>query len=319
MNKIVVTGATSMVGVALIKRAVKDDTIERIYAVVRPKSKKIDRLPIDNRVTIIPCDVNEYYKLTKKINDRCDTFYHLAWPRTATHKETYEDISEKCLNISYVLDAVKSASQLGCKNFIGAGSQSEYGVVDTETISSKTPCNPVMADGVLHLAAGQLARIVASNFEIDCIWIRIFSVYGTNDRDNSMVISTINKLMKGEHCAFTKAEQQWDYLNEEDIGNAFYLTGKKIKGSHVYCVGNGQAESLREYIEIIKDVVAPNAQLGFGEIEYPDNPVMNLRVDISDFQKDTGWRPKVDFRLGIEKIYASLVEKQESGECNGYK
>ena len=44
-------------------------------------------------------------------------------------------------NIKYTLDAVELAKRLGCKTFIGAGSQAEYGRVEG-TISEKTDKNP---------------------------------------------------------------------------------------------------------------------------------------------------------------------------------
>ena len=60
---------------------------------------------------------------------------------------------------------------------------------------------------------------------------------------------------------------------------------------------------LKQYINIIREVVSPNVKLGFGEVDYPENAVMNLSVDISEINKDTGWLPKTEFKDGIYKIY----------------
>ena len=307
MVNIIITGATSMIGTAIIDAALKNKQIARIYTVVRPNSKNMLRLPKDHRVVVIPCLLKEYGKLPMLIKDRCDVFYHLAWPRTATYQESFEDLYLKSENIQYVLKAVKAACELKCSKFVGAGSQSEYGVLDVERISPEMPCNPVRGDGIIHLAAGKLAVILANHFNMDCIWMRIFSVYGRFDRRNSMVSSTILKLIRGEHCAFTKSEQMWDYLNAEDIGEAFLLAGLKSRGSHIYCVGSGEARPLKEYISTIRDVVAPGANLGVGELPYPPNPLMRLCADISLLVKDTGWQPKIDFRTGIERLYKHLM------------
>lgn len=302
MKKIIVTGATSMIGVALIEAALQDPSIERIYAVVRPNTLKRDRIPEDGRISIIPCDIEEYENLPQLISDSCDVFYHLAWPRTATYEENYEDILLKCRNIQTVLEAVRAASALGCCKFIGAGSQSEYGVDHVGKLAPSTPCNPVRADGIIHLAAGKLARQLAAQSGMSCIWMRIFSIYGRYDRPNSLISSTIAKLRKGEHCSFTPSEQLWDFLAADDAGRAFYLVGKKACGDQVYCLGYGETKPLRQYIEMIRDIVAPEAELGFGEIPYPPDPVMELCADITALQRDVGWSPVIGFEQGIQTI-----------------
>lgn len=308
MKKIVVTGATSMIGAALLCRLVKDSQIEKIYAVVRTpldeaQFSKRNRLPKDEKIQIIECDISDYSRLPELVNDTCDTFYHLAWPRTLTYKESIEDILSKCDSAKYVIEALYSAYKIGCKKFIGAGSQSEYGLVKEGIYNKDLYCKPVRADGVVHLMAGQLAMMVAESFDMKCIWMRIFSVYGTNDRLNSMISSTIDKLIKGEHCSFTKSEQTWDFIYEKDIAEAFYLVGEKINENKIYNVANGTSRPLKDYIETIRDVVSPKTVLGIGELDYPPNAIMRMEVDVSELVSDTGWRPKTDFKSGIEEIY----------------
>jgi nucleoside-diphosphate-sugar epimerase len=67
-------------------------------------------------------------------------------------------------------------------------------------------------------------------------------------------------------------------------------------------LGSGIAHPLKEYIEQIRDVVAPGGALGIGEIPYSKNCVMNLCADISELTKDTGWTPKVNFEEGIQDL-----------------
>lgn len=309
MKKIVITGATSMIGVALINAALQDASLQKIYAVVRPNTEKLDRVPNDPRIKIISCDIDSYENLPALVSDTCDVFYHLAWPRTATYEEGYEDIILKCQNIQTVLEAVRAASVMKCSKFVGAGSQSEYGVEYTGKLSPETPCHPVRADGIIHLAAGQLAQILSSKFGMSCIWMRIFSIYGKYDRPNSLISSTIAKLRNGEHCSFTPSQQNWDFLEAQDAGMAFYLVGERVTGNHVYCLGSGRTRQLREYIEIIRDAITPDAELGFGEIPYPPNPVMNLCADISTLQQDTGWVPRIEFEQGIHMICEDSKDK----------
>lgn len=307
MRKVVVTGATSMLGSALISRLIQDESVEIIYAVIRPGSENVKRIPSDERVCYVECDIVEYDKLYTLIDDKCDVFYHMAWPRTTTYCESISDMILKCDAVKTVLEAVQVAAKIGCNKFVGAGSQAEYGLPIDGKYTVQTECSPVRADGVFHLAAGQAARIATKRLGIACIWMRIFSVYGVNDRMNSMVNDTIIKLMNGEHCSFTKSEQIWDYVYSDDVAEAFYLVGKNINEDKIYNIASGSSRVLKEYIEIIKEVVSPNAELGIGEREYPTNPIMNMIVDVSELKKDTNWYPKTDFKSGIYKVYKSML------------
>ena len=58
MKKIVVTGATSFIGVHLIQALLKKNCF--IYAVVRPKSININRLPKSFKLKVIELDINVY-------------------------------------------------------------------------------------------------------------------------------------------------------------------------------------------------------------------------------------------------------------------
>lgn len=314
MKKVIVTGAASQLGAALIDRLIRASEINKIYAVVRTSKNEnaaLRRMRIKQsyKVHILECDMDKYSLLPEMINDDCDTFYHMAWPRTATYDESMEDMLDKCDAVKGVLEALEAAKNIGCNKFIGAGSQSEYGIVGDGNYSIKTECRPVRADGIFHLAACEAGRILANISGISFIWMRIFSIYGINDRNNSMISSTIDKLMKGEHCAFTQSVQKWDYLYSDDAAEAFYLVGSKVCGSRIYNLASGEERELREYIEIIRDIVSPDAFLGIGELKYPSNPIMNMKVDISELKNDADWRPKVDFETGIRYIYENRCKK----------
>ena len=245
MKTIVVTGATSMIGVSTIEACLATD-IKKIYAVIRPNTKRLSRMPDDKRIEYIECDVESYRLLPIMITEKCDVFYHIAW--SVTGSERNKDILGQANNVRYTIDAVNAAFDLGCQKFVGAGSQAEYGKLDVDRINEQSPVNPVQPYGIAKYAAGKLGAEEAKRLGIDFFWIRIFSVYGKNDKPSTMISTAVRKLLQGEHTSFTAAEQRWDYLNCQDAGKAFYLVGEKAKGNKVYCLGYGQARPLHEFI-----------------------------------------------------------------------
>lgn len=303
MKKVVITGATSMLGLATIDECLKN-RIEKIYAVVREASPNLNKLPNDERVIKVYCQISDYEKLDSLINDTCDVFYHMAWDGTGIKRMA--SVTGQSDNIGYTLKALKSAGNLGCKKFIATGSQAEYGISDLDKQSPDSHVDPCTAYGIAKYAAGKMAMLEAERLDISCIWVRVFSVYGEYDKASSMLTSSILKMLNGEKVSFTPAEQMWDYLYSEDAGRALFLIGEKVTGNHVYCLGSGVKRSLKEYIEIMRDRIDKTLPLGIGDIPYPKNAVMNICADIESLTSDTGWKPQVGFEDGIEKTIKFL-------------
>lgn len=307
MKKVMITGATSMIGIALIEECLKKHIY--VIAMIRKNSLKINRLPKSKYIEIIECDINELNNLKKLNNITCDVFYHLAWEGTTKEERNNIILQEKNIKISLV--AVELAKKLKCHTFIGAGSQAQYGRVELEKISPTTIGNPETAYGIAKYSAYKLTKLYAKEIGIKHIWGNIFSVYGIWDGENTMIDSTITKILKGEKTSFTKGEQLWDYLYSEDAGRAFYLMGLKGKDQSVYCIGSGEVKPLYKYIEIISNKLSNKLKLGIGELDYPNNQVMNLCADIRTLTKDTGFIPKYKFEEGIEK---TIEWKKNKGE-----
>ena len=297
MKRAVVTGATGMIGATLVKKLISENV--DVLAIVRPNSSKIMNIPKSTHVKIVECSLSELNSFfDTDIKDKYDVFYHFAWDG-AFGKDRNNTFLQN-LNVKYTLDAVKLAHKLGCKTFIGAGSQAEYGRVEG-MLSPDTPINPENGYGVAKYTAGKLSAIYAGELSIKHIWTRILSIYGPMDNSYTMVMSAINALIKGEVSKFTKGEQLWDYLYSEDAANAFYLLGDKGKDQSVYCIGSGNAKPLYEYIDILKNNIDRNSTVALGDIPYSDKQVMHLCADISNLTEDTGFVPDTEFSEGIKK------------------
>lgn len=306
MKRIVVTGATSMIGSALIEESLKHDA--EIYAVVRSSSGKNGRLGKHSGLHLVDCDLDHLGELPEKIPHTCDTFYHIAWGFTGAGRNKSTELQAK--NIGYTLDAVKAAHALGCRRFIGAGSQAEYGPMNVGKIHPESPANPTTPYGAAKLAAGHFSRLLSGELEMEWIWPRIFSVYGIYEKESAMVASALRKMLKNEPTEFTPAEQRWDYLYSKDAGRAYYLIGEKGKEGSVYCVGSGTARPLKEYILKMAELTGSGTP-GIGARPYPAGAVMNLCADISSLTRDTGFTPSYSFEEGIRETIDWLKEKGE--------
>ena len=114
MKKIIVTGATSMIGVATIEAAIEHDT--EVYAIVRKNTSRMDRLPSSSKVHIFYGNLDRLEEITD-LPETCDVFYHFAWIGTGKDERDNPTIQEK--NIQYAALGKKLCEELGMEHVWG--------------------------------------------------------------------------------------------------------------------------------------------------------------------------------------------------------
>ena len=307
-NKIIISGATGANGNALIYYALEQQI--EILAICHRNSGRIERLPKSKNLRILELNVDEYLNFARNEKElaalgKYDCFFHLAWQGTTGIARN--DMDLQLSNIQYTLDAVELAAVLGCKCFIGAGSQAEYGRVEGK-ISSMTPVFPENGYGIAKLCAGQMSRVRCKQLNMKHIWTRILSVYGPGDGENSLIMSAINGFLNQGHTKFTAGMQKWDYLYSIDAARILMGLSEWGEDGRTYCVGSGKIKLLKEYIHqtfvTINGQDASDAQLGIGELPYMEKQVMYLQADITEWpvelQQEFVKKPMCRFEEGIK-------------------
>lgn len=309
INGIVLTGPTGAIGMALIQKCIEQGI--RVLAICHRGSKRSCHIPAHPLVRIAEADMEEYGTFPVDTNLTYDIFYHLAW--RGTFGAARNDMLLQTENIRDTVEAVSLARRLGCTCFVGAGSQAEYGRVEGK-LSGELPAFPESGYGMAKLCAGQMSRQVCSEKGIRHVWVRILSVYGPYDGENTMVMSTLRKMLRHEDTAFTKAQQLWDYLYSEDAARAMLRAGEMGRNGRIYCLGSGQARPLSYYIEAMQKITGTYGKVGIGELPYAQGQVMHLCADLEALSQDTGFTPAVSFEEGIEKTVGWL-RKDEENQC----
>lgn len=301
----IVSGGTGPIGVALIKYLHRCDI--SVIVLARQGSVNNHNIPKLNGVTILEyADFDAFNSIAEKIQHNCDAFFHLAW-NTSSREVTTDPFSQtQC--IRQTLNSVRLANALGCRVFVGAGSQAEYGRT-TSHLGIDTQTNPETSYGIAKYAAGRLSQLLCETLGLRHCWCRILSVYGPYDRNTTAIMYCINSLLKRQKPSFTKAEQTWDYIYSVDCAKALYMIGKNGKHGRYYPIGSGGAQPLIKYFESIRDLIDPSLPIGIGEKDYHEKQLMSLCSDISMLTLDTGFVPEYTFEMGIRETI-EWVKKQ---------
>ncbi|MGL5958517.1 MAG: NAD-dependent epimerase/dehydratase family protein [Phocaeicola sp.] len=299
-KQIIITGATGYIGKTILELALSKGY--EVVCLVNPNSTRKDYITKSPKVRILECSMDEYKNLDRAtLPGEYEHFFHLAWANTTGIER--DNAYSQIRNIEYTIDALYLAHKVGCKSFIGAGSQAEFGVVETGiNLNSTTPCYPTSGYGIAKLAAGKLCNLTSSQLGIKFNWIRILSIYGVGDNKNSLISYVTNELKADNSPSLTKCEQIWDYLNVNDAASAFWSVAKKGIAGKTYVLGSGVGKPLKEYIDEIYTLCEATCEVGFGNKNYYPHQPMYLVADISELITDTEWKPTVTFKEGIKQM-----------------
>lgn len=298
MKKIVVTGATSFIGIHLIEQLLAKEYY--VYAIVRRNSKNLYRLIPKPNLNIIELDMEEYSDIPSFIKE-AECFCHLAWDGVRMPQRDNREIQQR--NYWCSVEAMKAAKKIRCQRFIGIGSQAEYGKM-TGKITEEYPCNPNTEYGKAKLETKNTLEELSKRLNIEFVWVRVFSLYGKYDYKGSLIMSCIDKMKKNDKIELTQCIQMWDYLHVYDAARAIIALIEHMEPAEIYNIASGDSKELKAYVEDMRHWLKSKSVVEYGAIPYVDNNIVNFEPSVDKLKKDTGWIPKIDFQDGINMLIA---------------
>lgn len=292
MRNIVVTGANCFIARPLIDKLLKKGYF--IYAVVRNVANYNNA---NKNIQYIEADLQDYDKLPDLINTNCYAMFHFAWNGTRGSTRTDDILQEQ--NYLNSVKALHAASKLGCKVFVGAGSQAEYGVLD-KVISEDDLPRPNTAYGIYKLRFTEYALNMQNELKMNVIIPRFFSLYGEGDYSGTLIESSIDKMLKNETCDFSRATQNWNYMYIDDCVSAL-IHLLENNGTGIYNFGTLDTRVLKDYILEIKEIIGSSSELNFGAIPDPKTGLVSISPNINKLIA-AGFTKFTPFEQGIKNI-----------------
>ena len=297
MKTIVITGATGFIGVHLLQQLYTDDC--EIYAVVRTGSPNRARLTAFPKVKTVCCDMEALPQLRNLLPEHIDVFYHLAWEGTRRPQRDDEALQRK--NYLEAIQAYEIAREKGCRKFIGAGSQAEYGKT-VGLVSESYPARPHTMYGKYKLQAGLDLLQKGKQDGVTVIWPRIFSAYGRYDNPQTMIMTALEKFQHNEPMKLTECTQNWNYLYVKDVGRMLALLGLRDCEPGVYNFASCDNRPLREYVLELKKLLHSESVPEFGAVPYGSEGVVSFQPDISRFRRAFPFFRFTVFASGIREM-----------------
>lgn len=139
--------------------------------------------------------------------------------------------------------------------------------------------------------------------------IRLEHIYGPKDRSEKFIPFIIRKLidLNNSYIDLTDGKQKRDFVYISDVANAFHTILKnsdKIDfGFSNFEVGSGESNSIRNLVEMIKELSDSHVDLKFGALPHRNGEIMESKADIH-FLKKLGWKARVNLKEGLERTIA---------------
>lgn len=294
----VLTGASGFIGAAvhaeLLRRKI------RPLVLLRSESDRTRLSQLDEKNVFIFSKLDDAGLAEKLRAHQPDVFIHCAW-RGVGGAERNEEFQLK-ENIPFTLASAELAAATGCRQWVGLGSQAEYGNAN-RVLDENAPTNPTTLYGQAKLASGREAFTLCAKKSLAAAWLRVFSTYGPGDHPHWMIPFVIREFLSNRSPQVTKCEQLWDYLFVADAARAVASVSDG-KTTGVFNLGSGEARSLKEILEIIRAESGSSVSPAYGAVPYRPDQVMHLQAGISKLTAATGWKPQVSLEAGLRETVA---------------
>lgn len=292
MKKVLVTGANGFIGKNLINALV-----DRGYLVIALDVRFDDILINNSNVVCVNVSNKTVGSLKNDIpTGEYDCFFHLAWMGTSGPARA--DYQIQLNNVKLACDYILLCKEIGCKRVVYASSINEMETYEYLQSDDIQPGGGYIY-GTSKLAAHLMGETVAYMNGVEFVPVIITNIYGVGEKSARMVYTSITKLLKGEHCSFTAGYQTYDFIYITDAINSIIEVAEKGMAFNRYYIGSGEPKPLREFLRKMRDIVAPGAEIGLGDIPFKGIDIVYSQFDLKKVEKDTGYKNKVLFSDGI--------------------
>ncbi len=306
---ILVTGAAGFIGfhtsLLLLKKKHKIFGIDNLndYYDVNLKKDRLKILKSYKNFKFFKTNIEDKNLINKFKGQKIDIIVNLAAQAGVRYslKDPYSYINSNVLGQINMLEFAKKNK---VKKFLYASSSSVYGGNRTMPFSVKHRVdNPVSLYAASKKSTELLAECYSHLFDINCIGLRFFTVYGPWGRpDMATFIFTKSILEMKKIDIFNYGKMQRDFTYIDDIvkGIEGAIKLKKNYRHKIYNLGNSHPEILSDFISIIEENLRMKAKKNFLPMQPGD--VKKTYADITESKKDLLFKPKTTITEGIPRF-----------------
>lgn len=313
-KNILVTGGAGFIGSNLCHYLTKQnfnvlcfDNFDDFYS-EEIKLNNIKSLLNEKSFTLIRGDIRDG-KLLKTIfeNNKIETVIHLAAKagvrNSISNPTEYFDI-----NVNGTLTLLEAMNSNEVKNLVFASSSSVYGNQKGK-LKETEKCNEQISPYAVSKKTAELLNYSYHvNFKMNVINLRLFSVYGKNQRPDLVIHKFFKQISQNKPIElYGNGETKRDYTYIDNVVEAIYNSVLYVETQkqcvyEIINIGNDKPISLLILLDYIKEAIQTD-KIEFVKKEIEKGDVETTHADIEKAKKLLNYNPSVSLNEGIKLFY----------------
>ena len=302
--KVIITGGAGFIGSHLAEKLVNEKKIKKVIVIdnlLDGSKKNIKKIIKNKKFTLVKGDICKIKKI-KKYFKNISIVFHLAAIADIVPSISHplEYINTNFIGTINILECMRS---FNIKKIVYAASSSCYGIAKKMPINENHEISTLYPYSFSKNVAEQAIIHWSKVYNIKYISLRLFNVFGPRSRTTGaygavMGVFLKQKLSNKPFTVVGNGKQTRDFVNVDDVSEAFKIAGFSKKNNKIYNVGTGKPKSINQLTKLLggKTVKVPKR---------PGEPTIS-QADISKIVKDLNWRPKTNFKNGLEELMKNI-------------
>jgi UDP-glucuronate 4-epimerase len=309
---ILITGCAGFVGYHLCNILLKNNKkiigIDNLNSYYDPKLKIIRLKNLQNykNFQFIKEDLTKFKDINKLLKKyKFNYIIHLA-AQPGVRYSFNEPNKTLYNNLNSFNSIIEIARLKKVKKFVYASSSSVYGEVKkfpfTENDSS---IRPISVYGASKLSNEIIADVYSKNFNLNCIGLRFFTVYGPYGRPDMAYYNFALKNLRNQKIElYNNAKMFRDFTYIDDVIEAIIkIIDKKnlAKRHHVLNVGKGKPDKLIDLVKFLQNNLKNKFNINYKNF-IPKGDIKKTYSNNSKIKKLLKWSPKIGLDQGITRF-----------------
>ncbi len=308
--KILVTGAAGFIGSHLCEALIKEHEIVGLdnfcdFYDIKIKRNNLLKLAKYDNFHIIKADIRNQSELEDIFSHhKFDFVIHLA-AMAGVRPSIADPVLYTEVNINGTVNLLEQCKKHGIKKFIFASSSSVYGNNKKVPFAESDPVDLPISPYAATKKAGELICHTYHHLEnISMVCLRFFTVYGPRQRPDLAIHKFARKILSGEVIpVFGDGTTKRDYTYIDDIIDGILKSIDFVNNGccyEIFNLGESKTISLSKMIKTIENALGKTVRKEILPVQPGD--VDQTFADISKAKKLLGYKPKTNFKNGIDKF-----------------
>lgn len=301
-KRVVLTGAGGFVGSNLARRLTHEG--HELHLLLRPGRRSWRLHGLTAGATLHDIDLDDAAATERLMaNIKPDLIFHLAahgaYP-SQTEIHTMIDT-----NIISTFNLLGACAKTGFESFVVAGSSSEYGFKDHPPAEEEA-LDPNSLYAVTKASSTMLCRHVARTKDLNVAILRLYSVYGPYEEPSRLIPQLIEAGLQDRFPPLVAPDTARDFIYVADVEDAFLAAAsvqQRERGA-VYNVGTGVQTTIRQVVNLARDVFAITAEPHWGSMPARSWDTTTWVANSRKIRSELGWVPRHSFEDGFRQTAA---------------